>query len=84
MNNHLKLLISIFMDLFGFMSYTLPVIGEVSDLIFAPIQGLWIMWAYKTPSVAVLGVVEEILPGTDFIPSCLIAHFGLHKKLGLP
>ena len=74
MSNSLKLVISIIIDLLGFASYILP-FGESLDLIFAPVQFLWIRYAYKSTRLAFLGGLEELLPFTDLIPASTIAHF---------
>ncbi|NTV24504.1 MAG: hypothetical protein HGA85_09165 [Nanoarchaeota archaeon] len=57
------------------VSYFIPLIGGLTDFIFAPIHGLWIYLAYKTRLGAVFGALEEILPFVDFIPSATIIHF---------
>ncbi len=73
-----QLLICLTMDAVGMFSYLLPVLGELGDLVWAPINALFIMglvggegvggWAF-----AAGGFTEEILPFTDFIPSCTMA-----------
>ncbi|MFH1399244.1 MAG: hypothetical protein ABIG95_03980 [Candidatus Woesearchaeota archaeon] len=73
-NSNWKLFISIIFDILGYFSYFIPVIGETGDIIFAPIQAIWIFFAYRTTKGAILGGLEELLPFTDFIPSCTIAH----------
>ena len=80
MSNELKLIISVIMDVIGLFSYIIPFIGEFTDIIFAPLQAIWIFIAYGTTKGAFLGGLEEILPGTDFIPSCTIIHFMNKKK----
>ncbi|MBN2095039.1 MAG: hypothetical protein JW727_03245 [Candidatus Aenigmarchaeota archaeon] len=61
-------------DALGMASYLFPGIGETSDLAFAPLQAYWIKRTYGSSSLAALGFGEEILPGTDIIPTCTIAH----------
>lgn len=75
MKNTHKLVASLLMDAFGYFSYVIPGVGEVTDALFAPIQAAYIFWAYKSTKFAILGFAEEIAPGFDFIPSCTIAHF---------
>jgi len=75
MNENSKLVISIIVDIFGYFSYLIPFLGELSDIIFAPIEAMWIFYAYKTKKGAIFGFLEEILPFTDFIPACTIVHF---------
>lgn len=73
-NNNLArdLALSLFFDAVGMLSFSVPVLGDFSDVIWAPISGLLMMWMYKGTSGKVAGVVsfiEEILPLTDIIPS---------------
>lgn len=63
------------MDLLGYASYAIPILGEVSDIVWAPVSGLIFFLAFKTWRGAVGGLfnfVEELLPGVDFIPSFTI------------
>jgi hypothetical protein len=73
-----QLIFGICLDLIGIMSYFLPGIGPVLDLIWAPIAG-WLMakmYPGKTGKVAaVVAFLEEILPGTDLIPSFTLMWF---------
>ena len=66
------LLLGLLFDGIGMLSFTVPGIGEFSDLIWAPIAG-WIMTRmYKGRIGQAAGVVtflEELLPGMDWIPS---------------
>jgi hypothetical protein len=66
------LLLCLVMDALGYLSYSLPVAGELSDLLWAPISALvfyLIFGRRKAALPAVFNFLEEILPGTDFIPS---------------
>lgn len=60
------------MDIIGYATYAIPVIGELADIIWAPLSGL-IFFATFGSWKGVLGgflaFLEELLPGTDFIPS---------------
>ncbi len=67
-------LLSVLVDLVGYFSYAFPGGGEITDAVWGPLQAAYIWWAYKTPTFAVIGFVEEILPGTDFIPTATFAH----------
>lgn len=73
MKKEKKLLIySILLDLVGMVSFIIPVFGELSDIIWAPISGWLLMRMYKGTSGKVGGVIamaEEIFPFTDFIPT---------------
>ena len=75
-NKKLQLLIfGIGLDLIGIISYFIPGIGPVIDLIWAPVAG-WLMarmYPGKSGKIAaVIAFLEEILPGTDLIPSFTI------------
>ena len=68
----------ILMDLIGYASYAIPVVGELTDAIWAPISGLIFFLAFRKWSGVVGGVfdmIEELLPGTDFIPTFTIMWF---------
>lgn len=78
--NNIKLITSIILDVIGCASYVIPVIGEFSDVVFAPIQAIYILLVYQTTPRAILGGLEEILPFTDIIPSCTLAHLKTFSK----
>ncbi len=75
MNNQQKstsLVLCIVMDLLGYATYSIPVLGEFADLIWAPISAIifFVMFGgWKGAFGGVFNFFEEILPGTDFIPS---------------
>lgn len=72
------LILGLFFDLIGMASYLVPGFGELIDFIWAPISGLAMFIMYKGLKGAVggvFGVVEEILPGLDFIPSFTLMWF---------
>jgi hypothetical protein len=63
------------MDFIGYASYSIPILGEVTDVIWAPISALIFFLTFGGWKGALGGVfdfVEELLPGTDFIPSFTI------------
>jgi len=67
-----SLLLCIVMDIIGCATYTVPVLGEFGDLVWAPISAFIFFRMFGGWKGAVGGVfnfIEEILPGTDFIPS---------------
>ncbi|MNX09806.1 hypothetical protein D3C86_395400 [compost metagenome] len=67
-----KLILGIIFDAIGMVSFTVPMIGEFSDVIWAPLAGFLMTWMYKGTVGKVGGVVaflEEIIPFTDFIPT---------------
>jgi hypothetical protein len=69
-----RLGVSLFIDALGSASYLVPVVGEVTDLGWAPLQTILIMALYDTttPHLKYVSFVEEILPFTDFVPSATI------------
>ena len=83
--------ISIILDLLGMATYLLPVLGEVGDMIFAPLYGISIFIMYRAKTLASVigglgGMIEELLPTTDFIPSATmmwVYTFVIKKKESL-
>lgn len=66
------LVLGLLFDAIGMMSFSIPLIGEFSDVIWAPISGLLMVWMYKGKSGKIGGVftfLEELIPFTDIIPS---------------
>ena len=67
-----NLLLGLFFDAIGMLSFSIPLIGEFSDVIWAPISGIIMMRMYKGERGKLAGVfcfIEEIIPFTDFTPS---------------
>jgi hypothetical protein len=67
-----SLLVCVVMDMLGYASYTIPVIGELADIIWAPISSLVFFMMFRGWKGAFGGLfnfVEELLPGLDFIPT---------------
>jgi len=63
------------MDLIGYATYAIPGLGEFADVIWAPISGLIFyrtFGGWKGAFGGVFNFAEELLPGTDFIPSFTI------------
>lgn len=70
-----SLLICIVMDLLGYASYTLPFMGEIGDMIWAPVSGLIfyrLFGGWKGAMGGIFNFLEELFPGLDFIPSFTI------------
>lgn len=70
-----SLLFCIIMDLIGCASYAIPFLGEFSDIFWAPISAVIFFVSFGGWKGALGGIgnlIEEILPGTDFIPSFTI------------
>ncbi len=71
-NKTRDLVLGILFDAIGMLSFTVPFIGEFSDVIWAPLAGFLMTWMYKGTIGKVGGTIaflEEILPFTDFIPT---------------
>ncbi|MBS1509636.1 MAG: hypothetical protein JST86_02250 [Bacteroidetes bacterium] len=66
----------IILDLIGMASYIIPGLGEFTDVVWAPVSG-YIFYKLFGGRFGLIGGVldflEEILPGTDIIPSFTIA-----------
>lgn len=73
-----KLILGLFLDAIGMLSYIIPGIGEFSDIIWAPIAGWLMTRMYKGKigqAAAVVTFIEEMVPGLDVIPSFTIMWF---------
>ena len=71
-NKRRDLFLGILFDAIGMLSFTVPFIGEFSDVIWAPLAGILMTWMYKGTIGKIGGAIaflEEILPFTDFIPT---------------
>jgi len=75
------------MDLIGYASYAIPVLGELSDIVWAPLSGFIFYKTFggrKGAFGGILNFAEEILPFTDFIPTFTIMwvwqYFTSHNK----
>lgn len=76
-----KLVFSIIIDVIGYVSYTIPALGEFVDVIWAVLSGLSILIMYPNQKkMAVLGFAEEFFPGTDFIPTACTTWALVYKK----
>jgi hypothetical protein len=67
-----KLIIGLILDGIGMVSFSIPLLGEFSDVIWAPIAAIIMSRMYKGrvgKVASVLTFVEEIIPFTDIIPS---------------
>jgi hypothetical protein len=67
-----RLLVSLLVDIIGTSSEVIPIVGELSDIAWAPVAGFVLRALYGSNVVLVLEVVEEILPFTDFLPLATI------------
>lgn len=70
-----QLFIGILMDLIGCLSYAIPGVGEIADVVWAPISAYILakMYPGKIGKVAAtVNFIEELSPGFDFIPTYTI------------
>lgn len=70
-----NLLLSLVFDGIGMLSFTLPFIGEFSDVVWAPLAGWLMTRLYKGKIGKAAGVftfLEELIPGMDVVPSFTI------------
>src|SRR5678816_2624230 len=84
-----SLLFCVLMDLIGYASYSIPFLGEFADIIWAPISAIIFFVTFGGWKGALGGIgnfIEELLPGTDFIPSFTIMWFlqRYRKKVNAP
>uniref|UniRef100_A0A7S4JJ29 H(+)-exporting diphosphatase n=1 Tax=Odontella aurita TaxID=265563 RepID=A0A7S4JJ29_9STRA len=63
-----KLLLCIVIDTIGTSSELIPIIGEVTDVAWAPIAGLGLRSLFGSNILFALEFTEEILPFTDILP----------------
>ncbi|GAA3770516.1 hypothetical protein [Flavobacterium ginsengiterrae] len=71
-NRMSKLIIGLILDGIGMISFSIPLLGEFSDVIWAPIAAFIMTRMYKGrvgKVASVLTFIEEIIPFTDVIPS---------------
>ena len=69
----LKLIACMAVDVIGFSSYLLPMLGEAADLGWAPTQAFFLWFMFGSIRTAGIGLFEELGPGTDFVPTATIA-----------
>lgn len=68
----------ILMDAIGYATFLLPVVGELGDIIWAPVSALIFyrtFGGWKGAFGGLFNFIEELLPGLDFIPSFTIMWF---------
>ncbi|MBP6759306.1 MAG: hypothetical protein KA133_08655 [Flavobacterium sp.] len=86
-NKSRDLVLGLLFDGIGMLSFSIPLIGEFSDVVWAPIAGFLMTWLYKGKIGKVAGVfsfMEEIVPFTDVIPSFTLTwiyNYWIKKKV---
>lgn len=85
-----SLLLCIVMDFIGYATYSIPLLGELGDILWAPVSAAIfyrMFGGWKGAIGGVFNFIEELLPGTDFIPSFTLMwlwqNFRQSKKLSL-
>lgn len=66
------LVLSIIFDLTGMLSFAIPILGELADIVWAPIAGILLAKMYKGYAGKIGGFIvfiEELMPGLDIIPT---------------
>ncbi len=78
-NNKIRdLLLGLVFDAIGMLSFAVLGIGEFSDVVWAPLSAWLMTRMYKGKvgqAAAMITFVEELIPGTDFIPSFTLMWF---------
>jgi len=72
------LLLSLLFDAVGMLSYVVPVFAEITDIFWAPVSALILILMYKGPIgklAGIFGLVEELLPIVDMVPTFTITWF---------
>ena len=65
-------MVCIAIDVIGSASETVPVFGEVTDIVWAPIAATALKSLFASDAVFALELAEELLPWTDFLPLATI------------
>ena len=71
-NKYQKLALSLLFDAIGYVSYLIPGIGELSDIVWAPASAYLMTKMYKGNKGKIAGAitfVEEAMPGLDVVPT---------------
>ncbi|MGQ3678348.1 hypothetical protein [Tenacibaculum discolor] len=67
-----KLTLSLLFDAIGYVSYLIPGLGELSDIVWAPASAYIMTKMYKGNKGKVAGAIafiEEAMPGLDVVPT---------------
>lgn len=70
-------MLCLLLDCVGYLSYAIPVLGELTDVLWAPASAFVFILLFGRKrfglSGAVFSFIEEGFPGIDFIPTFTIA-----------
>jgi len=72
MTPEVKLLVSLLIDFIGISSFAAPGVGEATDIAWAPLSAALVQYLYGNGLISALALVEEALPGLDFIPTATL------------
>ncbi len=82
-----SLVLCLLMDFLGYATYSIPILGEFLDVIWAPVSAI-IFWRMFGGTKGVFGgifnFIEELLPGLDFIPTFTITWLIQYFRKGRP
>ncbi|CAJ1351141.1 unnamed protein product [Effrenium voratum] len=67
------LMACLLIDMIGVASYLILILGEFTDILWAPIAGFLLQYLFGSLLVSSLGTLEEILPFTDILPTATLA-----------
>ncbi len=79
------LFMSLLFDGIGMLSFTIPFIGEFTDVIWAPMAAWLMTRMYKGKTGQAAGVftfIEELIPGMDVVPTFTIMWLYTHVFKG--
>ena len=82
-NGKPSLLFCVLMDMIGYATYAIPLFGELADIIWAPFSAAIFYASFGGWKGALGGfgnLIEELLPGTDIIPSFTIMWLFTQKQ----
>jgi hypothetical protein len=82
-----SLVACIVMDLLGMASFGIPIIGELADIVWAPLSAMIYMkmFGFKKGFLGgAFNFIEELLPGFDIIPTFTISWFIQYAKQPKP
>lgn len=71
-NKYKKLALSLIFDAIGYVSFLIPGIGELLDVVWAPASAYLMTKMYKGNKgkiAAAVSFIEEAMPGLDIIPT---------------
>jgi hypothetical protein len=68
-----KLLVCVMIDLVGSGSLAVPLLGDLMDVVTAPVTAVLLQAIFGNGWITAAGLAEEILPGTDGIPTATLA-----------